>query len=266
MTMQICSNDACTSFADDSSQATGQDFNTDDAWCDELSTGSSDELSTGSSDELSTGSSDPVEVEIFGLEILLDRMRLVDDTDDDSLVSFEVDSLVLARRRLSHIHHNRHGARPRRRLGGSVDSLVLARRRLSHIVHERNNTKRSAIHSQLRMLRSSKRPKSDDDSSATSSEESSTYTSSTSSDESSAFTFDCSTVDSLILARERLASRRVRTWINRRVSESQSTSESNNRGAPVKVDHKQHPVCHQKGFHGLVANAIPNTGGGNRAA
>jgi hypothetical protein len=265
MTMQICSDDTRTSLADVSSQATGQDFNTDDAWCDELSTRSNDELSTGSSDELSTGSSDPVEVEIFGLEILLDRMHLSDDTDDDSLVSFEVDSLVLARRRLSHIHHNRHGARPRRRLSGSVDSLVLARRRLPRIVHERKNTKRSAIHS-LRMLRSSKRAKSDDESSSTSSDESSTYTSSTSSDESSTFTFDCSTVDSLVLARERLASRRVRTWINRRAAVPQNTIESNNRGAPVKMDHEQHLACHQKGFHMLVANSKPNSGGGSRAA
>jgi hypothetical protein len=213
---------------DDSSLLTAYDFD-------------SEETSFTSSSSSSSSS----QVEIEGLEILLEKSHLSNSDDDDScFVSLEVDSLVLARRRFekhAHSRDRRRWRRARRGLDGSVDSLELARRRLANIRHVRdgNNTRRRR--SNPEMQRSKK-------------------------DATRSVSFDCSEVDSLVLARRRLPSRILRRRKKTGCAVEQTVDDKAvNNVTPRNINHKEHKVEY-KGFHDFPATANPNNGGFNCAA
>jgi hypothetical protein len=202
-----------------------------------------------------SSSSSCSQVEIEGLEILLENSHLSDsDSDDDGscFVSVEVDSLVLTRRRFeknAHSRERRRWRRARKGMGGSVDSLDLARRRLAGIRHVRdgNTTRRRRSHPEMQQ---SKRD----------------ATRSTDLDKTSSVGFDCSEVDSLALAWRRLPSRILRRRkktgcaVEEAVDDRAVTSVT-----PRKIVHKEHKVEY-KGFHDFPATANPNNGGFNCAA
>lgn len=125
---------------DESSSLCDEDFNSEDAFCEELS-----------------GGEGPSEIEILGMELLLRDEEEVtsdflDDSENDSneisdvlWAKRTVDSLELARKRLPHLVCSDCKQATKRRKprklysscnpGGEVDSLILARERLPGLVH-----------------------------------------------------------------------------------------------------------------------------------
>eukprot|EP00429_Kryptoperidinium_foliaceum_P062015 CAMPEP_0176079684 /NCGR_PEP_ID=MMETSP0120_2-20121206/39854_1 /TAXON_ID=160619 /ORGANISM="Kryptoperidinium foliaceum, Strain CCMP 1326" /LENGTH=251 /DNA_ID=CAMNT_0017413441 /DNA_START=822 /DNA_END=1574 /DNA_ORIENTATION=+ len=123
----------------ESREGSYEDFNSQDAFCDDLSTGEG-----------------PPEIEILGMELLIDgeggsSLSGLDDSDNDSEARRfppTVDSLELARERLPHLIVRPGAPRRRRRSpvegkltrfrNGEVDSLILTRRNKPHLVHRRD--------------------------------------------------------------------------------------------------------------------------------
>lgn len=130
---------------DSSSEEADIDYSEDDDSQAAVQECDSDYTCSSDSSEISG----PLVVEILGLELLLDQTHR--PTEHRSIISFEVDSLVLARKRLAknRLEAKENKKPSRRRLGdevkgffGEVDSLILARKRVPHIIHDREAMKR----------------------------------------------------------------------------------------------------------------------------
>ena len=124
---------------DDSSSLCEDDFNSEDAYCEDISSGGG-----------------PPDIEIVGMDLLLqdkdvesdildDSDRDVSEIEEDLFKTKPFDSLVLTKERLPHLvlgDRNREVSRRKQRHfckaslpGGEVDSLVLARERMPELIH-----------------------------------------------------------------------------------------------------------------------------------